>query len=89
MASQPAPRGLLEAPREATGELFALLDNKSGCREIGGPSHCIGLRRGALNILIRMTSRKALRRLMLLPYMPKVAANVKQEHFSNYKNKQA
>ena len=45
MASRPAPGGLLEAPQEATGEQFALLDNKCRCGEVGGPSHCIGLRK--------------------------------------------
>ena len=89
MASQPAPGGLLEAPREATGEQFALLDNKGRCREVGGPSHCIGLRRGALKSLIRITGWKPLRRLMLLPYMSRADANAnanaKQEPFSDYR----
>ena len=58
MASQPAPGCLLEAPREARGEQFALLDNKGRCREIGRPSHCIGPRKGALKSLIRMAGEK-------------------------------
>ena len=45
MASQPAPGGLLEAPREATGEQFAFFDNKCRYGEVGRPSHFIGLRK--------------------------------------------
>ena len=85
MASQLAPRGLLEAPREVTGEHFALLDNKGRCREVGGPSHCIGLRKGALKNLIRTTGGKTLRRLMLLPYMSKAGNNAKQEPFGDHR----
>lgn len=85
MASQPAPRGLLQAPREATGEQFALLDNEGRCREVGGPSHCIGLRKGALKNLIRRTGGKTLRRLMLLPFMSTAGTNAQQEPLSDYR----
>ena len=84
MASQLAPRGLLKTPREATGEQFALLNNKCRCREVGGPSHCTDLRKGALKNLIRMTGGKTLRRLMLLPYMSKAGNNAKQEPFNDH-----
>ena len=44
MASRLAPRGWLEAPREAVGVRFALLEGEGVCGGIGGPSHCVGLR---------------------------------------------
>lgn len=58
MASRLAPRGQLEAPREATGEQFALLEGEGACREVGGFSHCAGLGGGLVEYFVHMTSRK-------------------------------
>ena len=58
MASRLAPRGQLEAPREATGEQFALLEAQGACREVGGFSHRAGLGGKLGECFVHMTDRK-------------------------------
>ena len=58
MASRLAPRVPLEAPREATGEEFALLEDDGRYKEAGGASHEVDLKRGCLRYFVRMTDQK-------------------------------
>lgn len=57
MASQSAPRGLLEAPREAAGEQFALVEHEGRCKKVGGSSHRAGLQGGDWKSHIRVPYR--------------------------------